>query len=569
MPSSDQRSLDVLSRPVGKAALKRLLGEVPLAAELYWQLRQRGEAPIKSFSMHRIEQWLPEIGAQAQAAAQRNLAKRLDYPRKRILLFATLRYWIEYSALLSLTLAGLGHQVTMLYLPLNRWDQPSDRFDSRRLNAYAHKILSMSGDLVRHVSLLDIPSWDSTEVNQRDMAPSLINDLEEVSLRDTQYTQQVEEIEQENRASASGRLYQLRLARNLLAARSVLTWWESLDANQRPELLITPNGSILEMGAVYQLARHLEIPVLTFEFGEQRGRIWLAKDAEVMHQETDDLWQALKDTTLSEAQWERVRALYTSRQNASLWENFSRLWQGLPSQGGEKVRLALGLDNRPVVLLAANVIGDSLTLGRQIFSRNMTEWLQRTVQMFTQRPDVQLVIRIHPGERYTKGPSVAQVVQNASSTIPANIHLIQALDPINTYDLLEIADLGLAYTTTVGMEMAMSGVPVIVSGATHYRGKGFTLDPCSWEDYSSMLQTALSDSTAFRMDPKQVEIAWHYAYHFYFDYPCPFPWHLLDYWDSLKAWPMERALSAEGLERFGDTYRYLAGERREWKLVAA
>ena len=30
--------------------------------------------------------------------------------------------------------------------------------------------------------------------------------------------------------------------------------------------------------------------------------------------------------------------------------------------------------------------------------------------------------------------------------------------------LVEIAELGLVYTTTVGMEMAMSGVPVIVSG---------------------------------------------------------------------------------------------------------
>ena len=63
-----------------------------------------------------------------------------------------------------------------------------------------------------------------------------------------------------------------------------------------------------------------------------------------------------------------------------------------------------------MVLLATNVIGDSLTLGRQVFSESMTEWLQRTVQDFAAPPDVQLVIRIHPGERYTKGPSVAEVI---------------------------------------------------------------------------------------------------------------------------------------------------------------
>ncbi len=38
------------------------------------------------------------------------------------------------------------------------------------------------------------------------------------------------------------------------------------------------------------------------------------------------------------------------------------LWQEQPSQGGEQIRKTLQLDQRPVVLLAANVIGDSLTL---------------------------------------------------------------------------------------------------------------------------------------------------------------------------------------------------------------
>ncbi len=65
---------------------------------------------------------------------------------------------------------------------------------------------------------------------------------------------------------------------------------------QPPDVVLTPNGSILEMGAVYQAARYAGIPVVTYEFGEQRGRIWLAQDGEVMRQETDDLWQARQGT---------------------------------------------------------------------------------------------------------------------------------------------------------------------------------------------------------------------------------------------------------------------------------
>jgi hypothetical protein len=318
------------------------------------------------------------------------------------------------------------------------------------------------------------------------------------------------------------------------------------------------------MGAVYQAARWLGIPVVTYEFGEQSQRIWLAHNSEVMRQETDHLWEKRKQRPLTSGQWDQSRALFVSRQRASLWENFTRRWQGTPSQGGEQARQALGLDSRPVVVLAANVIGDSLTLGRQVFTDSMTGWLERTVLDFARRPQAQLVVRIHPGERYTQGPSVADIVRRALPNIPAHIHLVAAGDPINTYDLVEIADLGLVYTTTVGMEMAMSGAPVIPAGQTHYRGKGFTLDPTSWQDYFELLEQVLADPKGYRLPQEQVELAWNYAYRFFFEYPCPFPWHLLHFWEELESWPMQRVLSDEGQAEFGKTFRYLAGDARDW-----
>ena len=333
-------------------------------------------------------------------------------------------------------------------------------------------------------------------------------------------------------------------------------------------MVIIPNGTILEFGAVYQTARFLGIPVVTYEFGEQRQRIWLAHDSEVMRQNTSDLWAARGEQPLTEAQWEQIRTLFASRQKASLWNNFSLRWQGVPSEGGEKVRTSLGLDDRPVVLLATNVIGDSLTLGRQVFSDSMTEWLERTVQYFATRPDVQFVIRIHPGETFTKGPSVADVVRRSlagcARSLPENIHLIPADAKVNSYDMFEIADLGLVYTTTAGLEMAMSGVPVIAVGNTHYRGKGFTLDPDSWEAYFATLERVLASPAEYRLTRAQVDRAWAYAYRFFFEYPLPFPWHVVRFWEDVQQWPLERVLSAEGQALFGQTFRYLAGETVKW-----
>jgi capsule polysaccharide export protein KpsC/LpsZ len=265
---------------------------------------------------------------------------------------------------------------------------------------------------------------------------------------------------------------------------------------------------------------------------------------------------------------DQVRKLIEARQHATLWENFARRWQGAPSEGGEKVRQTLGLDRRPVVLLATNVIGDSLTLGRQVFSDSMTEWLEKTVRYFAGRPDVQFVVRIHPGELITKGPSVADVVRRVLPELPEHIHLVPADARINTYDIVEIADLGLVYTTTVGMEMAMSGVPAIVGGKTHYRGKGFTIDPDSWEEYFKIVDRVLKDAGSFRLGKEQVEQSWNYAYRFFFEYPSPFPWHLLDLWKELETWPVKRLLSSEGQDQFGATFNYLVGEPRLWSQPA-
>lgn len=546
---------------LNKSLIKNIAGKLPLTAEVYWLLRQQGRAPYKYFSMQQLEKRLPSLCAQAAQATRSGAGESL-MSGQRVVIFSMLRKWIEHATLLGIALAGLGNETTSLYLPYARWDRHLNEFDQRRQNAYAQKVLTQASPVLNPVSMLDIPT-NQVRATRKKLPQELVNFLQEVALRDAQYTLQIEEFDIEG-DTPSARLFRNRLERNLFAASAVMAWIDALPAGRRPQVILTPNGSILEMGAIYQVARHLDIPVVTYEFGEQRGRIWLARNAEVMQQNTDDLWRFYKDQPLTETQWEQIRALYAARQNAQLWDNFERLWQGTPSQGGEGVRQALGLDNRPVVLLAANVICDSLTLGRQIFTPTMTDWLKRTTQAFTLRKDVQLVIRIHPGERYSNGPSVAEVVKAALPDIPPHIHLVQALDPINTYDIIQIADVGLVYTTTVGMEMAMSGIPVIVGGMTHYHGKGFTLDPNSWSSYETILEQVLADPAHYRLGRPHSELAWQYAYRFFFDYPCPFPWHYQQVWKSLDSWSMERTLSPEGLAAFGDTFRYLSGKPRAY-----
>jgi len=355
--------------------LRNFLGELPLAAELDYALRQKSRARKDHFNLHRLEKSLPALAKVAAPFAQ-------DAPRgKKILFFATLHYWIEQSAVVSLALAGLGHNVTLLTLPYSEWHKKMDKMTQRQRVLHTRDALAALAPLVEHASFLDLRPAS-------DLPASLQADVEEVSRWDAQYTLMREEVDL---ADASDRaLYDLRLERNGFAARAALAYMQA----NRPDVVLIPNGLILEMGIVFRVARRLDIPAVTYEFNDQREQIWLAQNSSIMQQDTDYLVEARCHLPMTDAMYERLADLENARRGARVWGKSKRLWQYVSSQGADETRKTLGLDDRPVVMLAANVLGDSLTLGRDIFAASMTEWITKTVQFFAARPDVQLVIRI-------------------------------------------------------------------------------------------------------------------------------------------------------------------------------
>jgi hypothetical protein len=526
---------------MNKADLKKILGEIPLSAELFWYLRQTGKPPTGGYSLKKLQRALPRWVSELERS------RRMADSSHKVLIFGMLRYWIEHTSLLGMVLSAMGNEVTLAYLPYRHWKQPINRFDLRRQNFYLRDVLEEINPFVKTISMLDV-----------EPLPSLPSPLKQVvegnAFRDTQYSLLREEVKR------GSDLYAMRQKRNDAFARVLIAHVQS----NRPDVLVVPNGSILEFGIAFHVARYLGIPTVSFEFGEQDERMWLAQNGDVMRQDTSEMWEALRHIPLTEDQWQRVKDFFVARQGGGLWENFSRRWQGVASQGGEKARNLLDLDSRPLVLLPTNVLGDSLTLGRQIFSDSMTSWLNQTIRYFLERRDWQFVIRVHPGEQLGWGPSVYDILRDIYPRLPSHIHLLPADAAVNTYDLVDAAELGLVFTTTVGMEMAMSGLPVIVTGQTHYRDKGFTLDPNSWDAYYAILDKVLESPQEHRPSREEVERAWTYAYRFFFEYPQPYPWHVQHFWEDVEKWPLERVLSDQGMARFGDTFRYLTGEKINW-----
>jgi hypothetical protein len=515
-----------------------------LTAELYWLIRHWDRTINSRFSLEELDKNIPDIMTYLEKNRQ-----SIDNS-KEILIFASLHYWIEHAAIVGLTLSGMGHRVNLGFLPYHDWQNPISHFDLRRQNLYAQGVLKKLSPIVNAFSLLAV------HAGYKMLPKELQHRVEQVTNHDAQYTLQVENVD------TNDPIYKMRLKRNLQAARCMLTW---LNAN-RMDVVIVPNGTIQEFGVVYEVAEFLGIKVVSYEFGDQRKRIWIAQNAKVMRQQTDQLWEVYKDLPLTRTEKRTIHKLFEARRKASIWKNFSRLWQAAPAKGVQQARADLKLDERPVVLLATNVLGDSLTLGRGTFTKTMEDWIVRTLQYFVGKPNIQFLIRVHPGEVLTHGLSVVDVINHMLPKLPEHIHLIKPKEKTNTYDLIAAADLGLVYTTTVGLEMAMSGVPVIVVGDTHYRGRGFTHDPISWVKYYKTIGAIMEFPKQFRLSKAQIDLAWAYAYRFFFDYPRPFPWHLR-LWPDYTECPIQKVLSVSGRKKYEKTFNYLSGELIEWEAI--
>ena len=520
--------------------IKELVWKLPFSAELDVSLR--GYYGLEGNFIHVLDDVLDEWVLEAKE----NSVELEEKDRKHVFIFAATHVWIPNTIIMALAFKALGHEVSYGYVPYMKWFEDISDYSRRKLDHLVWRTLRKAK------GFLDLIPF--TKVEKANIPSELIEETWKLSIRDLQYTFMVEEVDLDHE------MFALRQKRNKAATASLYHWFEE----NKPDVVIVPNGMVFEYGAALNTAKHLGIPVVSYEYGEQAEKLWLDKDRSVMLQDSTEVWTSVKGIEFTTEQKEEIEELYANRVNANLWQNFERKWQGVPKQGDQAIKDQLGLDDRPIALLASNVIGDSLTLQRATFTGTMTEWLRRTIKYFIDRSDVQFVLRTHPGELVAKGPSVVDLVEAEFPELPENVHLVRPNDPVNTYDLISIAEIGLAYTTTVGMEIAMHGVPVIVVGNTHYREKGFTHDPNSWEEYFQVLDQEFSTKDKQGISKEEVDLAWKYAYHFFFSYPFQYPWHMRGFFETVKKYPLSQFLSEQGKQKYNRAIQALLGGSVNW-----
>ncbi|MGH9460054.1 MAG: hypothetical protein ACRD1X_02465, partial [Vicinamibacteria bacterium] len=287
----------------------------------------------------------------------------------------------------------------------------------------------------------------------------------------------------------------------------------------QPKVVFLLNGLFFAERILAEEARRRGIRVVTYEHGFLTDSICCSENI-AGYFDISSLWNRVRDTPLTEDQEKKLDDYMTAR-SRGLGAPFN-YWPTITESEAEVIRAVDMNPDRPTTVLFTNVTWDSAVQDRHRFYNSMIEWILETIDQFASNPDVQLVIRVHPAEvilpYLETRDSVLDHLRKALSSLPENVRVIAPDRDLSSYTLMKLAQCGLVYTSTVGLEMAMLGLPVVVAGETHYSGKGFTLDPSTRTEYRAAIWEALERGR----DPVVREMARRYAYALFFRYFLPF-----------------------------------------------
>ena len=263
-----------------------------------------------------------------------------------------------------------------------------------------------------------------------------------------------------------------------------------LIAATRPDAVLLVNGLFHAENVITRVAHRNGIRVVNYERGFLRDSYVFGQDEPANYLENEEAWERFRAShpRLSPEE-ERVLDDYLkARERGTTEAHNYPMWERLRIDH-DSSSLRTDSENRRVAVLFTNVSFDSAVQDRDEAFRDMFDWIFSTVEYFAQRPELFLVVRVHPSEILARSNEATyERLKDRYPSLPPNVRVLKATDPLSSYDLFAIADVGLVYTSTIGLEMATRGIPVVVSAKTHYRGKGFTHDVHSKDEYLDLLE---------------------------------------------------------------------------------
>ena len=257
---------------------------------------------------------------------------------------------------------------------------------------------------------------------------------------------------------------------------------------ERPDKIVGVHGVYLMHGTMADVCKARSIPAVIYGFPYRKGTVWLSHE-ETYHRSLVDEPTSHWDTETMDDTRRALIVEYLKSRETGGRDNVN--YHPNPILDRENVAKSIGLTpGKPLVSMFTNVIWDAQILYPSNAFENIFDWVYFTIDYFRSRPDLQLVIRIHPAETkggYSTRQPLYPEIMGRYPELPPNIFVLPAESDVGSYTLAEMSTACLIFGTKMGVEIAARGIPVVVAGETFNRGKGFTYDVETKVEYRALL----------------------------------------------------------------------------------
>jgi hypothetical protein len=259
----------------------------------------------------------------------------------------------------------------------------------------------------------------------------------------------------------------------------------------QPEIFLTSHGVYVDYAPPMEMAASMGVKTYSWASGYGVDEFYFTRPkADGLLQLrgiTDDEWNLIESEPLSESRSARLTQYMDFRYSGSGARDMALRAAECGEATASLARIGFA-GARTIGCIFAHVNWDAaFDLGYMLYE-SPNDWLIETIRSAVLSPDVDWLIRIHPGEIDDGSlASSESVVRQEFPILPENIRLLPASDRTPLTALMGFIDFGVTIFGTVGLELPLRGIPVILAGKAHYSGKGFTNDPRSRLEYESLL----------------------------------------------------------------------------------
>lgn len=307
---------------------------------------------------------------------------------------------------------------------------------------------------------------------------------------------------------------------------AIATGLDALYRHEKPDAQLLFNGRMAPTRIALELAKLHGIRTITEERGQAPGYMRLVKNTHCLDpQPFFALYEKWKDTPLNKQEIGELQNLLENHLSGFGHEIGKFV---APTAGPGTIRETLKIDEtkRLAVLFTSSTDepqGQPEAAG--VFD-HQHQWIKASIEKFRSEPNWHLVIRTHPnsGGKRAVGTNRKELefIDELQKNLPNNVSIVKPEDDLSSFDLIQAAHCGLIWHSSIGVEMAALGRPVLRVGNYWFHDTDCMRSIEDPAEYESAVSSLLKDSEE-DLSMERTISAWRLAYCWFFRQSVAFP----------------------------------------------